>query len=39
MSGFSEGLVIDSYEDPYLRKRIYDGWMHIKHFASLELMV
>lgn len=35
-AGIDEGVIIDNYNDPQFRERIYDGWMNMKEFYTFE---
>lgn len=35
-AGIDEGIIIDNYNDPQFRERIYDGWMNLKKFYTFE---
>ena len=35
-AGIDEGVIIDNYNDPQFRERIYEGWMNMKEFFTFE---
>lgn len=35
-AGMDEGLIIDSFDDPNFRERIYDGWMSMRKYYTFD---